>query len=136
MKKLLVIFTLIFLCFGLCACDKRKPGILFNSEPITQDNLLHASRSFEAGKRIYYLFYSPKKIESEFIRIQVGKTGDNVAKGGYTIIWSSDYRIMKQNVFYYYNHFVLNQPGRYVMQVFDINNLSIPLAWNYFYVYE
>ncbi len=135
MKKVFLILTVLLLCFTLCGCDKRKPGILFNSEPITRENLMKASRSFEAGKPIYYLFYSPKEIKSEFIRVQVGKTGDNVPKGGYNVVWSCDYRIMKQNAYYYYNHFVLNQPGRYVMQVFDVNNLSIPITWNYFYVY-
>lgn len=136
MKKLLVCLSLIFVCFVLCGCEEKKTaGILFNSEPITKDNLLHASRTFESGKRIYYLFYTPKKIKAEFIRVQVGKTGDNIPKGGYTIVWSCDYRIMKQNMYYYYDNFTLHSAGRYVMQVFDIENLSEPLAWNYFYVY-
>ncbi len=136
MKKTIFILLFILVCFTLCGCkEKKTAGILFNSEPITRENLLHASRNFESGSRIYYLFYTPKKIKSEFIRIQVGKTGDNIPKGGYTIVWSNDYRIMKQNMYYYYNHFTLRIPGRYVMQVFDIDNLSEPLAWNYFFVY-
>lgn len=131
--KLFLILTLALFVFSGCD-EKKRAGILFNSEPITRYNLKHASRSFQAGKRIYYLFYSPKKIKSEFIRVQVGKTGDNVAKGGYNVVWSNEYRVMKQNVFYYYDHFTLNLPGRYVMQIFDINNLAKPLTWNYFYV--
>lgn len=138
MKKYLTIFIVLLLStvtFTGCS-EKKTAGILFNNEPITRENLKHASRSFEAGKRIYYLFYSPKKIKAEFIRVQVGKTVDNAPKGGYNVVWSSDYRVMKQNVFYYYDNFTLYLPGRYVMQVFDVNNLSEPLAWNYFYVYK
>lgn len=136
MKKTVVLFFILLLIpFFACGCDDRKPGILFNNEPITRHNLKHASRTFEKGKRIYYLFYSPKKIESEFIRVQIGKTFENAPKGGYTVVMSRDHRIMKQNVFYYYDNFVLYQPGRYVMQIFDIENLSEPITWNYFYVY-
>ena len=138
MKKYLTILIFLVLSAGIfTGCgDKKTAGILFNNEPITRENLKHASRSFEAGKRIYYLFYSPKKINAEFIRVQVGKTVDTAPKGGYNVVWSNDYRIMKQNVFYYYDNFTLYLPGRYVMQVFDVNNLSEPLAWNYFYVYK
>ena len=135
-RLILIILLIIILPFMLCGCKEKKvPGILFNNEPITRENLKHASRSFEAGKRIYYLFYSPKKIEAEFIRVQILKSGDNIPKGGYNIILSQDHRIMKQNMFYYYDNFTLYQTGRYIMQVFDIENLSEPLAWNYFYVY-
>lgn len=136
-KRVFLIFCVLCLTLTCSGCkDKKEPGILFNSEPITKDNLFHASRDFEAGKRIYYLFYSPKKIEAEFIRVQLVKTGDKIAKGGYKIIWSNDYRIMKQNVYYYYNNFTLYESGRYVMQIFDVNNLSIPLTWNYFFVHD
>ena len=103
-------------------------------EPITKDNLLHATRTLESGKRIYYLFYTPKKIKAEFIRIQVFKAGDNVAVGGYSIIFTQEKRVMKQNMYYYYDNFTLHQPGKYVMQVFDVNDITKPLAWNYFFV--
>lgn len=140
LKNLKLIFAtllLLLIPFIFSGCDEKKvPGIVFNSEPITKDNLLHATRSLEAGKRVYYLFYSPKKIKAEFIRVQLVKTGDNIAKGGYKIVWSKDCRLMQQNMFYYYDNFTLYQAGRYVMQVFDVNNLSVPLAWNYFFIHE
>lgn len=139
-KQIKILFVLlcifVFPCLLLTGCSEKKtPGILFNNEPITRYNLKHASRTFEAGKRIYYLFYSPKKIKAEFIRVQIGKTGDNIPKGGYTVILSQDHRIMKQNMYYYYDNITLYRPGRYVMQIFDVQNLSEPLTWNYFYVY-
>lgn len=121
--------------FCFCGCgDDEEAGILFNHEPITKDNLLHSTRTLEAGKRIYYLFYTPQKISAEFIRVQVFKAEDKVATCGYSIIFTQDHRIMKQNLYYYYDNFTLYQPGRYVMQVFDVNDITKPLAWNYFYV--
>ena len=133
------IFLLIVICFipfFVTGCgDDKEVGILFNSEPITKENVLHSSRTFEAGKRIYYLFYSDKKIKTEFIRVQLFKAEEKVPLGGYSILMTNDYRIMKQNQYYYYNHFTVHQPGRYVLQVFSVNDISKPLAWNYFYVY-
>jgi hypothetical protein len=135
MNKFKIILVLFLVCVCVCGCkDKEKAGILFNKEPITKSNVMNASRTFEVGERIYYLFYTPKKITSEFIRIQVFKAGDNIPRGGYSIVWTCDYRVMRDNMYYYYNHFVLHSAGRYVMQVFDVNNLSEPLAWNFFYV--
>ena len=135
MIRKLKLFAIICLTLlTLTGCKDKEVGILFNSEPITKENVLHASRTFEAGKRIYYLFYSHPEIKSEFIRVQVFKAGSNIAKGGYAIQWTGDYRIMKQNHYYYYNYFVLHSPGRYVMQIFSLDNLSEPLVWDYFYV--
>ena len=135
MKKLKVLILLICVCLCLCGCgDDEEAGILFNHEPITKDNLLHCTRTLESGKRIYYLFYSPKKIEAEFIRIQVFKVGDNIKVGGYSIVFTQDKRVMKQNMYYYYDNFTLYQPGKYVMQVFDVNDITKPIAWNFFAV--
>lgn len=129
------LLIILSICICACGCEKKeKAGILFNGTPITKDTISRSSRTFEAGKRIYYLFYTPEKIEAEFIRVQVFKTCDKSPVGGYSIVWTGDYRIMKQNMYYYYNHFILYEAGRYVMQVFSTENLSEPLAWNYFYV--
>ena len=135
-KIIIAIFLICLIPFFLTGCKKKEEtGILFNAEPITKENVLHASRSFEAGKRIYYLFYSHKKIDTEFIRVQLFKAEEKTPLGGYSILMTNDYRVMKQNQYYYYNHFTVHQPGRYVLQVFSVNDISKPLAWNYFYAY-
>lgn len=134
-KLFLLILLICCIPFALTGCKKEEAGILFNAEPITKENVLHASRSFESGKRIYYLFYSHKKISTEFIRVQLFKAEEKIPISGYSVLWAKDYRIMKQNQYYYYNHFTVHQPGRYVLQVFAVNDISKPLAWNYFYAY-
>jgi len=133
MKKLFFILSLFILL--VCGCtEKEKANIIFNAEPITQENVLHPSRVFAEGQKIYYLFFTPKKLNSKFIRVQVFKVGDNINRGGYTIYWTNDYRVMKQNVYYYYNNFTLHQKGRYVMQIFSMDDLGKPLAYNEFWV--
>ena len=118
-----------------CHSKEKNLGILFNSEPITKENFLQSSRNFEAGKKIYYLFYTRDKIKAEFIRVQLFKTGDNISVGGYSVLWAVDKRVMKQNQYYYTDSFTVYQPGRYVLQIFDVNNIAKPLTWNFFYVH-
>lgn len=134
MKILKILLVLIFCIFCLNGCSDEEAGIFFNNEPINENNILHSKRSFDAGKRIYYLFYSPEKIKSEFIRIQVFKADDKVAVGGYKIIFTQDKRVMKQNMYYYDGNIVLHSAGKYVMQIFDVMDITKPLAWNFFYV--
>lgn len=137
MKRFGLYIALVFLSVFLSGCvfDKEKPGILFNKDPISKDTVMNSSRHFEVGKPIYYLFYTPKKIETEFIRVQVFKVGDNIPRGGYKIVWTNEYRIMKQNMYYYYNYFVLHSAGSYMMQIFSMDDLMTPLAKNFFYVH-
>lgn len=137
MKRFRIYIVLIFISMFLSGCvfDKEKSGILFNKDPISKDTVMNSSRHFEVGKPIYYLFYTPQKIETEFIRVQVFKVGDNIPRGGYQIVWTNEYRIMKQNMYYYYNYFVLHSKGSYMMQIFSMNDLINPLAKNFFYVH-
>jgi len=134
-KYIKTFLVLILICISVCGCKKEESGILFNKEPITKDNVLNASKSFEAGSRIYYLFYTSKKINKEFIRVQVFKASDKTHVGGYVILRTNDYRVMKDNDYYYTNYIVLYEPGRYAMQIFSLDDLVKPLAWDYFYVY-
>lgn len=135
-KILKLVICLTFICFFLSGCSsKEKTGILFNKEPISQMTVQNCSRDFEVDKPIYYLFYSPEKISTDFIRVQVIKVGDKIPRGGYKIVWTNEYRVMKQNVFYYHNYFVLHSAGTYIMQIFSMDDLINPLAKNFFYVH-
>ena len=39
-----------------------------------------------------------------------------------------EYRLMKDEVYYQTDYFVLHQSGRYVIQIFDPENVNLPLA--------
>ena len=133
MKRLVLV-----LCLGiffLTGCrEKERANIIFNADPITKETVMHPSTTFAEGQRIYYLFFTPKKLKTEFIRVQVFTAGDTINRGGYKIYWTNDYRIMKQNMYYYYNNFTIHKKGRYVMQIFGIDDLGKPLAFNEFFV--
>ena len=73
-------------------------------------------------------------MENNYIRVQIFKMTDKAHKGGYEIVRRKDFRLMKDQRYYHSDYFVLHEKGRYVMQVFSIDNLQYPLSLNDFYV--
>ena len=135
MKRVLLLIVLFAVVIFSAGCkEKEEAGVLFNTEPINEKNFMQCGRNFEAGTRIYYLFYTPEELQTEFIRVQVFKAADNTHVGGYSVLFAKDYRVMKNNHYYFSNHIVIHNPGKYVLQVFDVNDIRKPIAWNYFFV--
>lgn len=132
MRKLLVLFVLSLFLFTGCAHDRGI--ILFNSEPITRENALTDNINFRVGSRVYYLFIAPKRMENEFIRVQVFKMFDKAPRGGNEVLRTKDFRLMKDQRYYYTDYFTFHQAGKYVMQVFSIDDLQHPLAVDFFFV--
>ena len=133
MKKLKYLIIL-FACIFITGCSYEKGLILFNNEPITKNNLIHDKKVFSENSRIYYIFIAPKKIKSEFIRVQVFKMTDKAPWGGNEVVRTKDFRLMKNERYYKTDYFVIHENGRYVMQVFLHDNLKAPIAVNDFYV--
>ena len=73
MKKLILALTLLILTLTTSACNTDKAAILFNRDPITEENVLNNSTIFERNERIYYLILMPKTVHSRYIYIQVIK---------------------------------------------------------------
>lgn len=134
MKK--IIFFLVLFILGLCTDveAKNKSYVLFNTEPITEYNVSSCKKIFSPEKRIYYLFIAPKRMSNKYIRVQVFKFNDKDAGGGAEVLRTMDFRLMKDQRYYHSDYFVLNSKGRYVLQVFSMNDLQRPLAFNDFYV--
>ena len=132
MKKLAL---LLLLCvFVLCGCKYDRGIILFNSQPITRENALHDSKSFNSGQRVYYLFIAPKKMDNNYIRVQIFKMTDKAPWGGNEVVRTKDFRLMKDERYYHSDYFTLYEKGRYVMQVFSIDDFQHPLSIGDFYV--
>lgn len=129
--KLLCTFLLVIF---LAACAYDRGLILFNSVPITENNALHDQKVFNTDSRIYYLFIAPKKMENDFIRIQVFKMTDKYLVGGEDVVRTKDYRLMKDERYYHTDYFVLHESGRYVMQVFSHDDFKNPIGVSEFYV--
>lgn len=143
LNKLLISLFLILVISLFCPYSciaKNNAFLLFNLQPINRDNLKYSSKRFPKGQRIYYLFASENKIESEYIRVQIFKISDNGPIGGYELINVNDYRLSKDEIHYYTDYVVINQSGHYVMQVFVRNKYNVlraskPIVFNDFYVY-
>ena len=116
------------------ACDEEKPGILFNKYPITIDTVMGHEQVFERGTRIYYLVVMPQKIHSRFMYLQIVKKDNDYGRLGYKVYYGKDIRLKDEQVYYYDDYIVINQPGDYVMQVFSRDNPRTPLTMNEFWV--
>lgn len=123
-----------FFSFLLTGCKYDRGLILFNSQPINAQNALNDQKNFESGSRVYYLFIAPKKMNNEFIRVQVFKMFDKAPWGGNEVVRTKDYRLMLDERYYHTNYFTLYESGRYVMQVFSHEDFNTPLAVNDFYI--
>ncbi len=134
-KIIIKVLVFLLLPFLLTSCADDKLGlILFNSVPINQNNALHDKKVFETGTKIYYLFIAPERMNDDYIRVQIFKMTDKAPLGGYDVVRTKDYRLMKDERYYHTNYFVLHESGRYYMQVFSHSNFTKPVAINDFYV--
>ena len=133
--RLVKLFAIFLFCACIfCACTFERGLILFNVEPITRENVLQDQKIFNEGQRVYYLFIAPKKMNNEFIRVQIFKMTEDAPWGGNEVVRTKDYRLMKDERYYQTNYFTLYEKGRYVMQVFSHSDFQHPLALNDFYV--
>lgn len=132
MKKLLtLLFLILFLATG---CRGKNAVIVFNDEPFSRDNFNQIKTNFIQGQRIYYLFASKKDLTSPYIRVQISTVVDKTATLFYKSYWSGSYRLMKDEVNYYSDYVVIHSKGKFLMQVFKMEDLHHPLAYAYFVV--
>lgn len=132
MKKIGILLLLSI--FLLCSCKYERGIILFNTQPINKQNVLTDAKVFNSGQRIYYLFIAPNKMKNKYIRVQIFKMTDKAPWGGNEVLRTKDFRLMKDERYYHSDYFVLYEKGRYVMQVFSMDDLQNPLSLNDFYV--
>ena len=132
MKKLFLTCLFVLL---LCGCNvSSKSLILFNNQPIVKENLLKDKKFFSIDKRVYYIFLTEKKLTNDFIRVQVFKMSDKASFGGAEVVRTKDFRLMKNEGYYFTDYFVFHEPAHYVLQVFSHDDFTRPLAVNDFYI--
>lgn len=132
MKKLILLIVISLFLF--CGCKHDKGIILFNTQPITKENALYNSKHFQRGSRVYYLFIAPERMKNNYIRVQIFKMTDKAGWGGYEVLRTKDYRLMRDQRYYHTDYFTLHEKGRYVMQVFSTDDFQHPLSIGDFYV--
>lgn len=135
MTKLVKLFVIFFsTVLLLTACKYDRGIILFNTQPINRENALTDEKVFTVGQRVYYLFIAPKKMDNKYIRVQIFKMIENAPWGGNELVRRKDFRLMKDERYFHTDYFVLHSAGRYVMQVFSMDDLMNPLSIGDFYV--
>ncbi len=134
MRKFKLFLIFLFSSVLLSACVYDRGIILFNTQPVTKENALSDAKVFSVGQRVYYLFIAPKRMENKFVRVQVFKMVENAPWGGNEVVRTKDYRLMKDERYYHSDYFTFHESGRYVMQVFSMDDLQHPLSIGDFYV--
>lgn len=139
MKKLLIFFLFLFLTspsYALWGKKKEAPVLFLSAyDPKTSsefDRQLENHSVFRTGQRIYFLIYTKEGFSSDYIKYQIVKQDDNAHVGGYSRIRNITRRVSDKNS--YVDYFVLSQPGKYIIQIFDITNLHHWLAVGQFRV--
>jgi hypothetical protein len=127
-KKIVLIFILIFFSFIFSACDKPKTIILFNNLPITKETVLNNATEFEQGKKIYYIFITENKLETDFIVVRILKRNEKAYFQPTKLFYSNDFKLYKDQIYYYSDYIVIHEKGDYCMVIYSKNRLDRPLA--------
>ena len=128
------IYIALFATLALSGCKKPTTMILFNSKPITKETVLQNAIEFTKDRRIYYLFITEKELTTDIIRVELRKKDEKVEFWGVKVVFANDYRVSKDQLYYYNDYIVLHEAGHYYMLIYDKNNLDKPLAVSDFYV--
>lgn len=126
-KKFVCLLILICTTFVLSGCNRPKSIILFNKYPITKENLLENSNEFVAGKRIYYIFITENPLKTKMVRIQVKKREEKANMAIGKTVYSNDFRLNKDQVYYYNDYLVIHDAGYYCLYVYSKDNMYSPL---------
>lgn len=117
---------------------KEKPVLILSSRnfigEINLDERLKEKSVFKTNERIYFYLYNPLGFKSNYIKYQIVKQDDNAHVGGYTRIRNLTRRVSDK--FNYCDYFVLSQKGKYIIQIFDIENLHQWITFGNFLVVE
>lgn len=128
MKKSLLIL-LLFISFLVTGCSE-KSYIVFNSEPITQENVLNGHYVFKPGDKIYYLVTLPKPVVTQQLYIQVFKRDNDEMRYAYKLIYGKTIRLKDEQQYYYTDYFVFNEKGLYEFKVYTKDNPTKELTSN------
>ncbi len=138
MKKIIIVLFLYILVVSPSFAWKKKENpvlILSNHDPRTEtavDEKLENQSVFPVNSRIYFLIYTKEGFKSDYIKYQIVKQDDKAHMGGFSRIRNITKRVDNKNM--YVDYFVISQPGKYFIQVFDIENLHQWLAIGAFIV--
>lgn len=126
-KKLFFLCLICFFTLTITGCHKPNTIILFNKYPITKDNLLDNASEFVMGTRIYYIFITEKTLDTDTIRVRILKREEKCNMEPVKVVYSNDYRLNRDQVFYFTDYIIMNETGYYCMLIYASDKLNQPL---------
>ena len=77
-----------------------------------------------------------KPVESEIIRVRIYKKAGTPVSMPVTLVYSNDFKLQKEQVYYYNDYMVFYQPGEYFMLIYERDDMRKPMARNSFKITE
>lgn len=131
--KLCFIFTIIIQAFLLGGCSS-DPFIVFSTQnPKNGLNRNQLETNFKKEQPIYYAIIAPKGFKDDMVKISLTKKDTKSEFWGYTNYRNKTVKTHNEN--YYSDYFVIREEGIFVLQAFELENLSKPIATGIFRVY-
>ncbi len=128
MKKYFALL-LLFITLFASGC-KEKSYIVFNREPITQENVLNASYVFARGERVYYVITLPEPVLTRQLFIQVYKRDNKEMRYGYKLVYGKTVKLKDEQESYYTDYYVFNETGLYEFKVYSKDDPTKELTSN------
>lgn len=139
-KILITLISLLLLSpsYGAFWKKKEKPSLFLSStDPkikIMAQEALPDESIFKKKTRIYFLIYTPEGFSSDYIKYQIIKQDDKAHVGGYSRIRNKVCKVKDKN--YYTDYFVIQDAGKYVLQIFNIENQHHWITYGHFRVID
>jgi len=142
LSSFLVLFFLILATNSASALfwnkEKKQTDLILTTKATLDEKELngayYANAVFRVGERIYFHVYSKEGFKSNFIKYQIVKQDDNAHIGGYSRVRNVTKRVRDRN--YDSEYFVMSEKGKYLVQVFNIENLNHWIAYRDFLVVD
>lgn len=135
-------FVFLFICLtfslsfavALPKLKKEKPALVLTTAPvITQATSNVTENIFKVGDKVNFMFYYPEGFGDSVLRMTIYKLSDKTNTLGYEPVRSRHLPVVLGDK-YYYDYFVIYQPGIYQLQFVESRKPRRILVWARFKV--
>jgi len=116
-----------------CGCDKEKPVLLFNNQPINKLTVQAPVNYFELGETTHFVVFNPAGFDSPYLRMQIIKKETKTQNWGFKIHTAKNFKIDSTKN-YFIDEVKLSQKGTYIMSIYYLNDLNRPIVRSSFIV--
>ncbi len=132
-KKIAILLVLLCPLFLFTGCSKKAFVVFSEFDPKNGLNKEQLSSTFSTGQKVHFVVIAPEGFEEEAIRVVLTKKDAKSEFRGYSNRKNKVFETA--GIDYVTDYYILNEAGIYIVQVFDLINLSDPVATGTFRVY-